>query len=444
MTWDFAESNPFSNSTGNFLAHVEGIKEVVAEFQISNNGHEKQCDAQSISYPDNTVISTDPPYYDNIAYADLADFFYCWLRQNLRAIYPDLFAVMITPKTDELVAMPYRHGGREGAEDFFLHGMKQAILRMVEQTSADYPATIYYAFKQKEISSEGIVSTGWVTFLQAVLEAGFAITGTWPMRTEMANRMLSIGTNALANSVVLVCRKRAQDAKIVSRTDFIRGLERDLPPALDKLRQAHIAPTDLPQAAIGPGMAIFSQYAQVLEIDDTPMSVKTALQLINKQLDDYFAKTGDFDDETRFALSWFEQFGFDYGEFGIANNLAQSRGFAVDDMQKTGIVEAVGGRVRLKQREELTGEQTTIWGACQYLIYLHQNYGVGEATSDFLRTLTLDRQAIIDLAYHLYNLVDTKRQDAGEAHLYNALIADWVALTNMADKAKPIAQTTLL
>ncbi len=274
MTWDFAEGNPFSDSTGNWNSCGEWIWKFVAGLVAAIPGEERQHDAQTVDFPAGTVISTDPPYYDNIGYADLSDFFFCWMKPVMRPVYPSIFGVLATPKSEELVATPYRHGGKAAAEAFFLDGMRKAIANMASGTEGDIPATIYYAFKQSEVAQEGISSTGWATFLQAVVEAGYSVVGTWPLRTEMANRMIASGTNALANSVVLVCRKKKPSAEIVTRAEFIRALKRELPPAIAELQAANIAPADMPQSAIGPGMGVYSRYKAVLESDDSPMAVR--------------------------------------------------------------------------------------------------------------------------------------------------------------------------
>ena len=320
MVWDFAEGNPFSSSTGNWNGAITWITKAILNLPASGNGQIIQADAQTAKLAPDYVISTDPPYYDNIGYAELSDFFFCWMKPALKDVYPDLFGVMATPKTEELVATPYRHGGKNEAEDFFLTGMGKAIKNMAEQSHKDIPATIYYAFKQSETEKEGVSSTGWATFLEAVIDSGFAIVGTWPMRLERATG-LKAGKNVLATAVVLVCRQRGQAAPSITRAEFIRELQRELPPAIEKLKAANIAPADIPQSSIGPGIGIFSRYTSVLESDDTPMSVKTALQLINAELGD---SDGDFDADTSFALTWFEQHGFSQSDFGTANNIANT------------------------------------------------------------------------------------------------------------------------
>jgi putative DNA methylase len=363
------------------------------------------------------------------------------MKPNIQSVYPDVFAVLATPKAEELVATPYRHGGREEAERFFLDGMRRAIENMARQSSDEFPATIYYAFKQSEIDQEGISSTGWATFLQAVVEAGYAVVGTWPMRTEMANRMIASGTNALANSVVLVCRKKEASAEIITRAEFIRALKRELPSAIKVLQAASIAPADMPQSAIGPGMGVFSRYRAVLESDDSPMSVKAALQLINRELDEYLGGIqGEFDNETRFSISWFEQHGLNKGDFGAADSLARARGLSVDDVKHAGIVESQAGKVRILRRDELDVEwepeadsHLTVWECCQHLVRLHEKHGIGYETAVLLKKFGSDKaEAVKDLAYILYDLCANKRQDAKEATAYNALIADWSDLTREA------------
>ena len=440
MTWDFTEANAFSTSTGNWRNCIRwGVKTLDA-LRIASNGIEQQSDAQTISYADGALISTDPPYYDNIGYADLSDFFFCWMKPLLRPVYPDLFGVLATPKSEELVATPYRHGGKEAAESFFLDGMSKAIAGMARQSSPEYPATIYYAFKQREIAQEGISSTGWATFLKAVLEAGFAVVGTWPIRTEMTNRMIASGTNALANSVVLVCRKREGSAEIISRAEFIGALKRELPPAIEELQKANISPADMPQSAIGPGMGVFSRCLAVLEADDSPMTVKTALQLINRELDEYLGGIqGEFDADTRFAITWFEQNGLDAGDYGIANGIATARGVSVDSVKHAGIVESAAGKVRILKRDEIDAgwdpaadAHLTVWECCQHLVR-ELEQGGEQAAALLLRKIgPAYADAAKDLAYCLYDICANKRRNAGEAASYNGLIAVWSELTRQA------------
>jgi putative DNA methylase len=440
MTWDFAEGNPFSDSSGNFLSNVDWVARVVELLVPAADGVISQHDAQTVTYPDQVVISSDPPYYDNIEYSDLSDFFYVWLKSNCGPVFPAVFGFLSTPKREELVATRYRHGGQEQADQFFLDGMTKAIERMTQQVGNKFPATIYYAFKQSEVESEGISSTGWATFLQAVVQAGFSVVGTWPMRTEMSNRMVASGTNALANSVVLVCRKKEAAAEVITRAEFIRALKRELPPAIAELQAANIAPADMPQSAIGPGMGVFSRYKAVLESDDSAMTVKSALQLINRELDEYLGGIqGEFDADTRFAITWFEQNGLKSGDYGIANNIATARGISVESVKHAGIVESAAGKVRVLKRDELdvdwnpqTDTHLTIWECLQHLVRLHEKDGISHSTALVLKKIGDKAEAVKDLAYCLYDICANKRQDTKEATAYNALIADWTELTREA------------
>ena len=436
MVWDYAESNPYCSSSGNWMAMTDWVWKTIANFVPAERGIEIQHDAQTVSYPQGAVISCDPPYYDNIGYADLSDFFFCWMKPAIKPVYPDLFGILATPKSEELVATPYRHGGKEAAEGHFLDGMSRAIANMAQQSSDTAPATIYYAFKQSEIKDEGISSTGWATFLQAVVDAGYAVVGTWPMRTEMTNRMIASGTNALANSVVLVCRKKEDTAEAITRAEFIRALKRELPPAIADLQAANVSPADMPQSAIGPGMGVFSRCKAVLEADDSAMTVKTALQMINAELDTFLNNlTGDFDDETRFAVTWFEQFGYDKGDFGTAQTLCQARSLAVEAVKHAGIIESAAGKVRLLKRDELeedwnpkTDSHLTIWECLQHLVHALDE-GEDNAARILKKIGPGHAGAVKDLAYYLYDLAGSKRQDPQEATAYNALIAIWPDLT---------------
>ena len=439
MTWGFAETNPFSSSTGNWTAMCGWVWKALARFVPGNDGFQYQLDAKTAEFPENVVISTDPPYYDNIGYADLSDFFFCWMKPVLRDVYPDLFKTLATPKEEELVAAPYRHGGKKKAEKFFLDGMRETITNIAKQSSGDYPATIYYAFKQSEVSREGVSSTGWATFLQAVIDSGYAIVGTWPMRTEMANRMNALDANALANSVVLVCRKREKSAAVISRAEFIRALKRDLPPALGQLRTANINPVDMPQAAIGPGMGVFSRCEKVLESNDNPMSVKTALQLINRELgEDLGGIQDEFDSTTRFAITWFKQHGMEAGDFGEADNFARALGISVKDAKNAKIVKAAAGKVQILGRDDIDPkwdpEKTAYpaaWECCQHLIRVLGHDGE-TAAATLLKKIGAQADEAKGLAYCLYDISANKRHDAGEARAYNDLISAWPELTRLA------------
>lgn len=446
MAWDFAEGNPFSNSSGNFHVSLDWIVRVVKLLTCGAEAKIEQADAQRQDICANKVICTDPPYYDNIGYSDLSDFFYAWLRPGLKEIFPDYFGVLAAPKADELVASPYRHHGKDNAESFFLEGMSTAIRNFAVNGTESFPATIFYAFKQSEIDTQGVSSTGWATFLQAVIEAGYSVVGTWPIRTEMANRMIASGTNALANSVVLVCRPRQQSSDVITRAEFVRALKRELPAAIAELQLANIAPADMPQSAIGPGIGVFSRYEAVLEADDQPMTVKAALQLVNRELDEYLGGIqGEFDAETRFAISWFEQNGMNSGDYGTANKIAMARGVAVESVKHAGIVASSAGSVRILTRDELeadwdpiTDSHLTIWECLQHLVRLHEAGGISYDTALLLKKVGDNAEAVKDLAYCLYDISANKRKDAREATAYNALIADWTELTQEAASIQEI------
>lgn len=447
MSWDFVETNCFGKMAS-FSGFCESVAGGLSGVWPAATGSVIQADAAVAKFPvENCVISTDPPYYDNIGYADLSDFFYVWLRRNIKDIFPDVVSTLNVPKSEELVATPYRHGGRDEAESFFLRGMTAAITSLAKQSSDDFPATIYYAFKQSEIEEEGLSSTGWATFLQAVIAAGYSIVGTWPVRTERAARTIASGTNALANSVVLVCRKRPTAAEVITRAEFIRALKRELPPAISELQAANIAPADMPQSAIGPGMGVFSRYKTVLESDDSPMSVKTALQLINRELDEYLGGIqGEFDGATRFAITWFEQHGMAKGDYGTADSLARARGISVESVKHAGIVDSAAGKVRILTRDELDDDwnpeedrHLTVWECLQHLVRLHERDGISHDTAVLLKKISTHAEAVKDLAYCLYDISANKRKDAKEATAYNALIADWTELTKA---AAPIHDTS--
>lgn len=430
MVWDFAESNPFADAGGSLETAVDKGSMSVRDLPKIGIGKAVQQDAQTQTISANKVVSTDPPYYDNIGYADLSDFFYVWLRRSLRPIFPGLYATLAVPKAEELVATPYRHGGKQQAEAFFLDGMTAAMHNLAAQAHPAFPVTIYYAFKQSETSdADGTASTGWETFLDAVLRAGFAITGTWPVRTEGAGRMIASGTNALASSIVLVCRKRLVDAPTVSRREFLRELNAVLPEALlDMTRggvNSPVAPVDLSQAIIGPGMAIFSQYAAVLEADGTPMRVKTALQLINR----FFAED-DFDHDTQFCLHWFEGTGWASGKYGEADVLARAKGTSVGGLVEGGVVDSSGGNLRLLKWAELprdwspeSDNRVSVWEALHHLIRALNQDGESAAGA-LLARMPAQAEPIRALAYRLYTLCERKGW-AEEARAYNELVAAW-------------------
>ena len=336
MAWDFPEVNPFAGAAGDFALSANSVAKSLANCPANLSGVAYQKDAQNVILG-RKLVSTDAPYYDNIGYADLSDFFYIWLRRSLKPVLPDLFATLAVPKAEELIATPYRHGSREKAEAFFLGGMTQAMHRLSEQAHPGFPVTIYYAFKQSETNSkEGTSSTGWETFLEAVIDAGFGITGTWPMRTER-DQGVKTGKNVLASSIILVCRPHAANAPVATRREFLTALKAELPAALKHLQRSNIAPVDLAQAAIGPGMAVYTRYAKVLDAEGKPVSVRDALALINQTLDEALAEQeGDFDADSRWALAWFEHAGFDAGEYGVAETLSKAKNTSVDRMVEAG------------------------------------------------------------------------------------------------------------
>jgi len=438
MTWDFAEANPLSGSTGNFLDATAWVAEVIETCPARREGVAKQADATTriFAIPD-VLVSTDPPYYDNIGYADLSDFFYIWLRRSLGHLYPDIFRTLLVPKSNELIASPYRHDGdRRRAETFFEEGLLRAFQAMRQAQHPDFPLTVYYAFKQAEEDDSApdgaLASTGWETMLEGLLRAGFSITGTWPMRTELGNRMIGRGTNALASSIVVVCRPRPADAPVATRRQFLAALRAELPDALIRLQHGNIAPVDLAQAAIGPGMAIFSRYASVLEADGSPMSVRTALELINQELDAYLeAQESELDPETRFCVAWYEQYGFSAGPYGEADVLARAKNTAVGALERAGIAESQAGKVRLLRRDELQADwdperdqHKPVWECTQQVIRRFETEGAAGAGA-LLGKLGADlSEQVRALAYRLYTLCE-RRGRAEEALAYNGLVVGW-------------------
>jgi len=387
-------------------------------------------------------VSTDPPYYDNIGYADLSDFFYVWLRGSLKPIFSDLFATISTVKTGELVATPARHGGKHGAEAFFLNGMTRAMRRLTEDTHPAFPVSIYYAFKQSETEGAGISSTGWETFLDAVIHAGFVISGTWPVRTEMKARVRDRGeSNALASSIVLVCRKRPPDALTVTRRELVTALKAELPSALAHLQRANIAPVDLAQAAIGPGMAVYTRYAKVLDAEGKALTVREALALINQILDEALAEQeGDFDADSRWALAWFEQSGFTEGEYGVAETLSKAKNTSVAGMVEAGILASHRGKVQLLRPDELPEDwdpakdkRLTAWEVVHQLIRALEGGGEGEAAA-LVAKLGSKAEIARELAYRLYTLCERKKR-AAEALSYNGLVQSWPEITRLAREA---------
>ena len=433
MTWDYAETNPLAGAGGDIYGTAVSLSEVLDKFLSGSPGCAFQSNACQVNLDHRPIVSTDPPYYDNIGYADLSDFFYIWLRRNLKEVFPGLLNTIVVPKSDELVATPYRHGGKEPAESFFLAGMTLAMGRIAEDAHPSSPISIYYAFKQSDTKYDNTSSTGWETFLEAVQRAGLQLTGTWPMRTELTVA-LKKRVGALASSIVLVCRKRPDNAPITTRRDFQRELNRVLPEALDEMtrgsgdEQSPVAPVDLSQAIIGPGMAIFSRYSAVLEADGSSMSVKTALQLINR-----FLAEDDFDADTQFCLHWFEQHGWEEGLFGVADVLSRSKATSVNGIAEAGVIESGGGKVRLLKWSDYPADwdpskdqRKPVWESLHQLIRAHRQGGDTEA-GKLLAHLKPQAEAIRQLAYRLYTLCERQRR-AEDARAYNELITSWSAI----------------
>ena len=436
MTWDFPEANILVDTVGGFVPAANYVADCIEMLPLTGLvGNVQQADAASGSRSDGKVISTDPPYYDNIFYADLSDFFYVWLRRALKPVFPELFASIVVPKLEELVATPHRHGSKEKAEAFFLDGMTKAMHKLAEQAHPAFPTTIYYAFKQSETTDIGTGNTGWETFLEAVIRAGFAITGTWPMRSEQEFRMVGMGANALASSIVLVCRKRDPATPTISRREFLRELKDELADAVEVMIGgaegiSPVAPVDLAQAVIGPGMAIFSKYSSVLEADGSAMSVHTALMLINRMLTE---GAENFDGDTQFCLVWFDEQGWTAGEFGKADVLARAKGTSVEGVRDAGVVEAASGKVRLLKPAEYPADwspendnRTPVWEALHQMIRALQSQSESAAGA-LLAHMPERAEPIRSLAYRLYTLCERKGW-SDEARGYNELITSWLGI----------------
>ena len=452
MVWDYSEANVFAGMAGDPLVSINNMMRVVDQLPASVNGHTDQAAAQRQIWRSASVVSTDPPYYDNIGYADLSDFFYVWLRRSLKSILPDLFATLAVPKSDELVASPYRHGSKGEAETFFLNGMGQAMRRIAEHAHPGFPVSIYYAFKQAETKGgSGTVSTGWETFLDAVIRAGFAVTGTWPMRTELSNRMIGMDTNALASSIVLVCRRRSVNAPAATRREYLAALKSELPMALRLLQTGNVAPVDLAQAAIGPGMAVYTRYAKVLDAAGEPLPVREALALINQILDEVLAEQeGDFDADSRWAVAWFEQHGFGAGEYGIAETLSKAKNTSVAGLVEAGILASKGGTVRLLKPDQLpedwdptTDARLTAWEMVHHLVRVLETDGES-AAAELAARLGAKAEVARELCYRLYTLCERKKR-AAEALSYNSLVRSWPEITRLARETQELEaeQTSL-
>lgn len=451
MVWDFAEGNPFGPSSAGFIECVEVVAKCVGMLpEMVAPAVVGQVEAQrGLEAAKDVLICTDPPYYDNIGYADLSDFFFVWLRRTLGSYFPELCATLLVPKAQELVATPYRfEGDKSKAKNFFENGLGQAFDAMRQRANPEYPIVVYYAFKQSEsedddeddnddVTTTSVASTGWETMLEGLLNAGFCINGTWPIRTEGDNRQIGIGNNALASSIVLVCRLRPADAKAASRRDFLSALKRELPASLRNLQQGNIAPVDLAQASIGPGMAIFSRYSRVLEADGSSMKVRTALSLINLTLDEVLSEQeGEFDSDTRWALAWFEQFGMNEGLYGEAETLSKAKNTSVSGLEEAGILNAKAGKVRLLKRNELRPDydpdkdpRCTHWEVVQYIIRALDESGETGA-AEMHRKFSARAEVGRDLAYRLYTVCERKGWSQ-EAIAYNSLVVAWPEITKL-------------
>lgn len=450
MLWDFAEPNLFGGGMGDYGITLGNLCRVIDQLGATGVAVVTQADAQAQTISFGKFVSTDPPYYDNIGYADLSDFFYVWLRKSLRSVFPTLFATIVVPKAEELVATPFRHGGKEKAERFFLDGMTKVMEALAREAHPACPITIYYAFKQSDTESKsGTSSTGWAIFLEAVNRAGLQLSGTWPIRTEMGNRMRSFDSNALASSIILVCRKRPADAPTISRREFLRELNGVLPNALDEMtkgagdERSPVAPVDLSQAIIGPGMSVFSKYAAVLEADGLPMTVRSALQLINR-----FLAEDDFDADTQFCLHWFEQYNWGDGVYGEADVLARSKATSVAGLAEAGVVSSGGGKVRLLRWIEYpadwdpeTEKRLPIWEALHQLIRAHRQGG-DSASGLLLAAIGGKAEAVRQLAYRLYTVCERLGQ-AEDSRAYNELITSWTGIESAAGESPSKSQLEL-
>lgn len=445
MVWDFVETNPFSNSSGNWLGQLEWIAKVIDQLPAAPLGFVSQRNATQLTLEENSVVSTDPPYYDNIGYADLSDFFYIWLRKSLLEYYPELLATLQTPKSDELIATPYRFGGsKQAAEKHFEDGFVETFSRIADSHTKEYPITIFYAFKQVEDKGDsGVASTGWETMLNGLMTAGLSITATWPIRTELGNRLIASGTNALASSIVLVCRHRSASATATDRRGFLQELNQELPKALRELQQGSIAPVDLAQASIGPGMAVFSRHSRVIESDGTDMSVRTALVLINQVLGEVLSQQeGDFDSDTRFCIKWFEQYEWSNGLYGEAEVLARAMNTAVDALARGGVIQIGGGKTTLISPELLpdhwdpeSDERISEWEVLMHLVKTMSMHGQEQAAKLLkVASSRVNAETVKELAYQLYGICE-KKNWSKSGQLFNGIGASWNDVAMAATRA---------
>lgn len=446
MSWDFAEVNPFSGTSGDLGKTISATCNTLEHLGSGPTGTSRQQDARNSPAPQ-MILNTDPPYYDNVPYANLSDYFYVWLRRSLGGVYPKLLSTVLTPKVQELIADPYRNGGRDASSEYFENGFKEFFSKARLAATDTYPMVVYYAFKQTESKA---ASGGWETILQAIIDTGWSITGTWPIRSEKSGRMISVERNALASSIVLALRPRPTNAPLNDRRGFIRNLQTELPVALRRMQQGAIAPVDLPQAAIGPGMAVFSRYAGVLEPDGTQMSVKSALARINEILDEVLnEQEGDFDPTSRFALAWYRQHGYEAGLFGDADNLARARNTSVATMDRDEILTSRAGRVQLLAPaalpdgyDVLADDHTSNWEALHYAIKALDAGGVTEAGRFMARALSREDEAVdADRVKELAHLLFRIAEDNGwtkDALSFNALVTSWPDIMT-AVEAAPVA-----
>ncbi|HLI55616.1 MAG TPA: hypothetical protein VKY26_01160 [Actinomycetota bacterium] len=439
MVWDHAENNVFNRAGGDYGVSLKTVARVLDNLRTDHPGLVGQIDATAIQASGSVVYATDPPYYDNIGYADLSDFFYVWLRRALNAIHPNLFGTILVPKRQELVADPFRHNGdKRAAESHFELGLGAVFKRMQLTQSPGFPLTVIYGFKQTEEVGQLTASTGWETMLQGLIDAGLAIVGTWPIRSERPGRLRETDSNALASSITLVCRSRSEGASLANRRDFLGALKAVLPKSLRDLQQGNVAPVDLAQAAIGPGMGVFSSYAKVVEADGSTMSVRTALGLINQILDETLSEQeGDFDADTRWALAWFEDVGMSTGTFGRAETLSKAKNTSVSGLVTAGFLESKGGKVRLLGRNELSDAwdpaldgRVTVWEVAQHLSRALDSGGEEKAADLLLRVGGLGETAR-ELAYRLYVICE-RRKWAKEALAYNSLVVAWPEIVRLA------------
>ncbi|APF36460.1 hypothetical protein BOQ54_03285 [Chelatococcus daeguensis] len=442
MTFDFGEAAILNDVVGGFFPSCDFISKCILKVPAVGFAQIEQIDAPSNSYPIRpALLATDPPYFDNIGYAVLADFFYVWLRKSLREVWPVAFRRTLTPKDEELVATPYRHGGKENAEKFFMDGMSATLTAMHNAADSNSPTTVYYAFKQTEIASEGLTSSGWASFLQAVANAGFVIDGTWPMRTEQSARLIGHGANALASSIVLVCTKRPPTAAVTTRREFIARLKREMPGALQKIKEAGVGPVDMAQSALGPGMGVFTSYSKVLEPDDSEMTVRTAIALINEVREEILGEEdAHYDPATRFCIDWFQAFGMEAGKSGDAIGMANAYNLGLGDLEQAGVFHAKGGVARLLKRSEMradwrpsTDRHLTHWECTQHLIrLLEDEHGGTEAAAALVAEMSPeDAEAARALAYRLYDICE-KKGWAQEAQVYNLLAEEFPHLEQAA------------